>query len=244
MKRRCGVSAFQLTLMLAAGCAARPAVVTPAARPAGADATAVLRNVLADHRGIATMRAKFHARVAVHGEERSATGVLVVDRPDRFRMRLVTPFGLTAFDYLQRGERIWVSQPLRSGDAAGAESLRMFSERGMGAAFLGRYQIDPRQCRIESQTALCTEPAGHEIGIDLERAVIVFDRSDEVTVRYRDHRRDGEHSLPYRIEIEAVVRNPAGDLGRVEVAVDIDTYEINVALGDALFAPPPEAAAE
>ncbi|HYD48820.1 MAG TPA: hypothetical protein VEB21_10755 [Terriglobales bacterium] len=196
------------------------------------NADEIVRQVLAREQERQSLRATFDVEVSYGGGERRAGGALVVRKPDRFRMRLLTPFGVTVFDYLQREGRSWVWQPLGAGGSTSERnSLQLFSERGMGAAFLGQYDVDPATCRIQAQTADC--PAGGErtIRIDLAQQVIVEDHHPQAHIRYSEHRLHESHNLPAHISICA-------DAGRLAVQVSIKTYEVDVPLPDDLFQPP------
>ena len=95
-------------LALAVGCA-RPPGPPPAA---GRDPLIVLRERAAL---VKTLRAQFDVVIQVAGDERSASGVLLVRPPDDARMRLVAPFGMTVFDALRTNGRTYLTAPFTSG---------------------------------------------------------------------------------------------------------------------------------
>src|SRR5262245_3525549 len=151
--RRAGRSRYQrgarvaclsmLVITIVAGCAAKPA--PPVALPA--DPSARLAAVQAQESRVRTLRARFSSVTRLPGGEREADGVLLVAKPDRFRLRLMLPFGFTVFDYLNVGEQTWMALPL----ADAAQRNRMgefapFSREDLGQAFLRGVHAFPGQC--------------------------------------------------------------------------------------------------
>jgi hypothetical protein len=60
---------------------------------------------------VRSLRARFSSVARTSGVERAADGVLLIAKPDRFRLRLMLPFGITVFDYLNIGEQTWTVLP-------------------------------------------------------------------------------------------------------------------------------------
>ncbi len=87
-ERRCAA------LLLLLGCAA-------CARPAPAPPPLAAAEVR-------TLRARFHAVAQTNAGERAVAGVLIIERPDAVRLRLIAPFGVTVLDYVRSdGTAYW-----------------------------------------------------------------------------------------------------------------------------------------
>src|SRR5215470_15649499 len=95
------VCVLLLSIVGVAGCALPPAQLppVPASVEPPSDPATVYATVRQREEAIRTLRAQFSAVVHQGTSERRADGVLLVKKPDRFRMRLLSPFGLTVFDY-------------------------------------------------------------------------------------------------------------------------------------------------
>lgn len=227
---------YLLLLALLSGCATKPPPAPTAI--ASAEPLEVVAAVVRREQGVRTLRARFHAVVNAGEQEHNASGVLVVSKPDRFRMRLFSPFGLTVFDYVQIADRSWVSQPLRQ-RAPGErdDSLAMFSQDGMGAVFLSRYAFAREACQANARVVVCREN-DRVVTFDLDHQVIQSERrqlSDqgEITIAYSDHRVVDGMPLPFLIVVSTA---------RVRVEVRIDAYEVNPELSPEIFAPPAKSA--
>lgn len=191
---------------------------------------------------IRTLRVRFDAEVSdAAGESRSAGGVLLVAKPDRFRLRLVLPFGLTAFDYLRAGQQSWVTLPLASGRHSNAAP---FAGGDLEQVFLRGPAAFPGECAAAAAGGdLVWVSCGD--GEMLRRTLLVGrdgvieetayeDDVPVLRIRYGDYRAAGDTVLPFRIAVDDV---PAGRT--VDIAVE--RYEVNLPLADDLFAPPPGA---
>ena len=212
-----------------------------------ADPAAVYAAVRRAEDSVQTMRARFSATVHQGDNVRQADGVLVVKKPDRFRMRLLSPFGLTVFDYTSWDGHARMELPLEgkrlSDSEITAESaftpgdLRQAFLRA-GAAFPGR--CTPRaaaaetivECRdaegtllrvlhIEQRTQTITEEVSFASGVP------------HLTMQYDDYRAVGAALLPFAIHLSYPER-------QVTLAISVRNYEVNPALADELFscAPP------
>lgn len=186
-----------------------------------------------------SLRAVFRAEV--HGAAASTTsGVLVVRKPDRFRLRLMLPFGMTVFDYLKAGESVQVSLPLRGDAAADGDGPMPFSDVDLSQAFLRGAWAYPGVCRARAGAAAevlvdCLDEGGatlRRLRLDADGARLREEISYEhgrprFSIRYADY---GEDGLPYRI----VLGQPDRE-ARLEIAVE--RYDLNPPLAESLFRP-------
>src|SRR5574340_57689 len=79
------------------------------AAPAPLSPAAALAVVEQREAAIHTLRARFTAHSRRGDDTHAADGVLLVKKPDRFRLRLMLPLGLTIFDYVSWGHRVQVT---------------------------------------------------------------------------------------------------------------------------------------
>jgi hypothetical protein len=239
-----------------ASCSA-PAARAPAGRVDGAHGVArkapsnLLEQTRALEDRLRTLRARFVATTRHDGELRESEGALVVAKPDRFRMRLLLPFGLSAADVGVAGSRTWVFLP--QGEATMAGSPVLFPQQDLRAIFLRGDAAWPGRCRVleRSTGATSATPPGSEASIECRtsargpilrtarvdrhaavREEVSFDGARPRTIaRYDDLRSVDGFVLPYRITLE--------DPGRgVIIEIRIVRYEVNPTLAPDLFLPP------
>lgn len=194
---------------------------------------------------LTSLRARFTADSQREGERRSAEGVLLVKKPDRFRLRLMLPFGLTIFDYVSWGDRTQLALPMENKIITGPprDDRLAFSQADLGEVFLRGANAFPGTCRANGSdasgvVALCRDSAGgllRQIRIDAETATIRDETTYEgdeprMVLRYDDYRSVGDVVLPYHI----VLRYPGQ---HVALDVAIHRYEVNPVLADDLFQP-------
>jgi hypothetical protein len=190
-----------------------------------------------------TLRAQFNSTTHTRDGERSADGVLLVAKPDRFRLRLMLPFGLTVFDYLEVGEQSWLVLPLASSeDLANAKAAVPLSRQDLGEAFLRGTYAFPGEC-VASDGNDADVAVSCRAGGELLRTLAI-DRdgiSEETSyaggdvrlrIRYSDYREVSGIALPFRILLEYPQRQQAVDIA-------IRQYEVNPALPAELFEPAP-----
>ncbi len=194
---------------------------------------------------IRSMRARFSATTAYGGEERSADGVLLVVKPDRFRLRLFLPLGLTVFDYLDRGDRTWITMPMRSErEGPPPEDLAVFSREDLGQAFLRGDYTFPGRCdasaAADEVVITCREAQQvvREIRVAAATGTIsqetsYADGAPRMVLRYSDYRAVDSQALPFRISMLYPAKG-------MSVDITIWRYELNPHLADALFQPPEE----
>jgi hypothetical protein len=230
-------AAFALSALLLTSCASsRRSLPSPPLTPAAA-----LAAVREREGQIRTLRARFSARIEHPGGQRTVDGVLVVKKPDRFRVRLVLPLGLTVYDYLSVGENIWVEIPGAGGSAQHRPEAGRFSRDDLGAIFLRRTDGSRGPCEVVGKAAgvYAECPPGaptrwvlriHQVsGTILEEAVIE-DGEPRLVARYDDYRWADGYELPRRIEL----RYPRESSS---VAIEVLRYEVNRELPDDLFEP-------
>lgn len=237
------------SLVLAAFMACSPpSSPSPRLPPEASSPEAILRLVRQRERRIRSLRARFVAVTAHDGKERHADGVLLVHKPDRFRLRLFLPLGVTVLDYVSVGSRAQLSLPLQGrftseppdGDYA------PFSREDLGEAFLRGSHAFPGTCmprRAGSDSGVvvvCRSSAGsilRRIRIDASTATIREETSyaggmPRMTIRFGDYRETDGTPLPEEIEMSYPGR-------RLSVSISIRRYELNPSLSDALFAMTP-----
>jgi hypothetical protein len=238
---RCAVFVVLPVLGLLSCSAPRP-VLPPA--PA-LDPIRALETVRAREDRITSLRARFSADTVREGERHSADGVLLVKKPDRFRLRLLLAFGVTIFDYLSSGNHAQLVLPMENKVINGHPQGNgvAFSQEDLGQAFLRGPNAFPGICRANGVDASgivvnCRDAGGNlrrRIHIDARAGTILDETSYEggrprMVIRYDDYRSVGDVSLPFHIAL----RYPGQHLA---LDVAIQRYEINPVLADDLFQP-------
>ena len=238
--RRCGAKWTCLVLLL--GCAQpRP----PLPRPPSAEPQAVLDWVREREARIESLRARFTAETRRDGEHRAASGVLLVRKPDRFRLRLTLPLGLTVFDYLSAAGHVQLALPLEDRIINGPPSgdFALFSHEEIGQVVLRGSLAFAETCVPEQTNAVeivvrCRDGAGdvrREMRMDSPTATIREETTYDVgqprlIFRFDDYRVVGDATLPYRIALVYTSR-------ALRVDITVERYEVNPELGDHLFQP-------
>lgn len=224
-------------LLLSCGVTRKPIVSPVSTGPA-----ATFTRLREQEAQIHALRARFVASTVYQGVERTAQGALLVRKPDRFRLRLVLPFGLTLFDYLSVGENVWTVAPFAGETSA---DLAPFSRQDLGAAFLRGADAFPGQCKAETDArgvaVTCREcdacPVLHTFLLENGTAAVLEevgygDGTPRMSLTYDVQREVDGHLLPFHIHLRDLVRG-------AEVDIRIQAYEVNPELRDALFAPAP-----
>jgi hypothetical protein len=210
------------------------------------DPAALLAEVRTREERIESLRARFKA-TAFHGSDESVVqGVLLVRKPDRFRMRLMLPFGITVLDYVSHGDRDWTLLPL-SRDAD-TERARLFSPADVRETFLRGAAAFPGTCSATGPSSpivvvncrSCRAcPLLRSLQLNRNDGTISEETSyDEsgprLSIRYGDYRRVSGLPLPFHV----VMSYPTQQL---KVEIEIGAYEVNPQLKETLFEPPPGA---
>jgi outer membrane lipoprotein-sorting protein len=195
-----------------------------------------LAAVRAEEDRVHSLRARFSSVTRMPGAERSADGVLLVAKPDRFRLRLMLPFGLTVFDYLNVGDQSWMTLPLAdSQQRAHAQEFAPFSRDDLGQAFLRGAYAFPGDCTAADADAAQVAVRCRVDGA-LRRSLLIGDEgiveetsyagdTPRMVIRYADYR----GGLPYHITLEYPQHQ--------SVDITIQQYEVNPTLSDDLFRP-------
>jgi hypothetical protein len=206
-----------------------------------ADPGARLTAVMVREDAIRSLRARFDSVTHLPSGDRSATGVLLVTKPDRFRLRLMLPFGITVFDYLNVGTQSWIALPLADAAARDrAGEFAPFSRDDLGQAFLRGSYAFPGQCaaapapdgdvvvtcRVEGDVRRTPLIGSHGIVEEASYA----DGAIRLRLRYGDYRPVSGIAMPFRIDLEYPQRQQS-------VAITIDGYEVNPSLPAGLFEP-------
>jgi outer membrane lipoprotein-sorting protein len=228
--------------LLCVSCAPRPPVVSLPPR----DPAALLARLRREEDRVRSLRARFESSVRGAGRERKASGVLVVRKPDRFRLRLFLPFGWTVLDYLDRGGEAWVADPFRDAATDPAARFDLLSRRDLGAAFLRGADAFPGTCaavhgrpgRVE---VTCRSRSGGRVLRTLEldsrsgslrREVTYDEQGPELAIEYDDVRPADGVELPYDIRIHDPRRH-------VSLEIRVSRYDVNPDLPERLFEPAP-----
>jgi hypothetical protein len=228
-----------------AGCAAPK--LAPPPSTCGSEPAAVLACARQREDAVTTMRARFSATSDVRGERSTTSGVVLVAKPDRFRLRLMLPFGLTVFDAVESGGVLQMSLPLQGGAAAdgGGRGPLPFAQLDLEEAFLRGAFAFPGACAARAGDAGevlvdCDGSAGRRrtLRLDVATATIVEETSwaaenqPSFTIRYSEYRpvEPSAAVLPYRIRLGYPARQIALD-------IEIERYEVNPTLAPTLFRP-------
>lgn len=216
--------ALVLLMLGVAGCA-----LLPQRRPAQPPPS-----LAAQEAQIHTLRAQFKATVTNLKGRRSATGVLVVRKPDRFRVRLAAGFGMTVMDYLSVGERIRLDLPMSRTILfdAQVDDGNAFHAADLRAAFLRGHHAYPGECRSTLQGEWTTIECGtRRLRVrdgDLLEESAVDAAGVRMSTTYGDIRDVNGMRLPHTISMQY----PRDD---VQLDVVVQRYEINPELEDQLF---------
>jgi hypothetical protein len=231
-------SSLILTLLL--GCAVERQAPAPPPPGPSRDALAVVRD---GGDPVSSLRATFTARVERGDTTERARGVLLVRRPDRFRMRLSSLLGFTILDYTVEGDRqrLWLAgrkEVLSGSEIPAATSLSPAAvrwiflrndarldhgceERAAGSAILV-------ECRDEGGVPVYRGYVRTSSGL-LEREIVYEGQAPRLTVSYDDFRPIGGARLPHSIEwLEASTLT--------RVVIEVQRYEVNPDLPGPLFA--------
>lgn len=225
-----------------AGCGAShpvPPVESPVGSPA--DALSVVRN---GGDPVSSLRATFTARVHRGDSNQRANGVLLVQKPDRVRLRLSSPLGFTILDYTSNGgsDRLWLASEDRTLSGDELTSTTSFSPDAVRWIFL-RGDRFGEDCRERDAPEWIIVECGDQSGAPryrgyvqrdsrlLLREVILDGDEPRLTVVYADYRPTAGVRVPYSIEWTETKLS-------TRVTIDIDSYEVNPELPVRLFTPP------
>jgi hypothetical protein len=229
-----------------AACAPRVAAPPPEATY---DPAAVYAAVRRQEAAVHTLRARFTVQTRRGGEVRRADGVLLVKKPDRFRVRLLSAFGLTVFDYTSQAAHARMVLPLEGKEFTDGEIAdhSPFSPADMRQVFL-RSDGFPPQCSAQAAAAEtvvdCRDAEGvvsrlirvdtttHRVRQDISFAA----GQPHLVILFDEYRRVDAVELPFLIDL----RYPDTD---VRLRIAVRSYEVNPDLPDSLFDPPQQGGA-
>jgi hypothetical protein len=208
------------------------------------DAASVFALVQAREQAIVSLRTSFSARTRERDRTREADGVLLVQKPDRFRLRMMLSLGVTVFDYLTVGEQTQIAFPLEGRIVNGAPQgdWAAFSRDDLSQAFLRGERAFPGVCTPVAQDTELVVVTCHERG-RLQRRFLIEGRTATVreeisytreqprlVIRFGDYRMVGSSPMPFRIELLYPER-------ALVVEITVATTEVNPALEESLFRP-------
>jgi len=238
--RHCRVA---LVALISCGCATQPRTVPTTTGSALGNPAEVLTLARQREDRVQTLRTRFSSVFQRGNDVRRAQGVLVVKKPERFRLRLVSPFGFTVLDFLSADGSTRLALPLehkllKDDEIAreapfSAADLRPAFLRG-DAAFPGTCVADEREGAVQVD---CRDASGallRQLRLDRSNAAVLEEISyangqPRLMTRYSDFRQVDDQPLPFAIELHY----PGQD---VVLRITVDRYEINPVLGDELFA--------
>lgn len=228
--------------------------VVPRTEPRDLDPDELLRFVRAREDRVSTLRARFTVRIRNgEQEDRELDGVVIVAKPDSFRMSLISPLGLSVFDHVANGDRSRTRYPMGplSSDgsdtsaAAGEAATTPFSGDEMAEPFLRRDLAHPGRCRldeiredvVELRCATASDATYRTITIERAHGRIVAERSfrdggERLHITLDDHHITHGVELPRRITMSWPDRDHHAE-------IRIRQYEINPRLDVDLFAVEP-----
>ena len=189
------------------------------------------------------LRSRFSARVNRAGEVRRADGVLLVKKPDRFRLRLLLPFGPTVFDYTSWDDHDRMQLPLEGKDFSDAEIAdhAPFSPADLRVVFLGT--DGGLQCSAQggpAETVVdCRDREGavaRLIHVDtatrrVAQEVHFVAGQPRLIMQFDDYRQVESVDLPFQISLTYPEKN-------VRLEITVRSYEVNPTLADELFDAP------
>jgi outer membrane lipoprotein-sorting protein len=228
---------------MAASFACAPPRYVPATPPPS-DPAAVLEGIRRREDEVRSLRAAFKATAFHELDQSDVQGVVLVRKPDRFRMRLMLPLGITVLDYVSHGDKAWTFLPLSKDDNA-EETPTLLSPRDVRETFQRGTAAFPGTCSASSGSSAtvdvecrpCDEcPILRSMRLDRRRGTISEETSYDtdgprLSIRYDDYREVDGLPLPFHILMSYPTR-------RLKVEIRIRAYEVNPELKDELFAPP------
>ena len=226
---------------LLAACHAR--VPAPSPLETGLTPDAVYAAVRQQEAQVRALRSRFSARVNRAGEVRRAEGVLLVKKPDRFRLRLLLPFGPTVFDYTSWDDHDRMQLPLEGKQFSDAEIAdhAPFSPADLRSVFLGTdggLQCSAQGGAVET-TVECRDREGAVARLlrvqtatrRVGQEVHFVAGQPELIMQFDDYRHVESVDLPFQISLTYPQKN-------VRLDITVQGYEVNPALADELFDAP------
>jgi hypothetical protein len=212
---------------------------TPSSR-APASAADVVRLLEEREAETQTLTATF--KLVLHrgdGTEESSRGALVVARPDRLRLQVLSFGMVTTYDYTVRGDRFRVRRPLEGvektgrfadgadADALGGDLRPLFLHAGKLAEARVSESGESFLVAIDEGTASRLIEVAKRDG-RIARETLSAGGTVRVASEYSDYRAVDGVALPYRIRVTYPAKN-------VTLAIDVDRYTRNPPVADDLF---------
>jgi len=236
----CGRGAGLFLLALLAACGAEKTARLP--ELASADPAAVLQVVREREDAVRSLRSVFTAETTFEGRTRKVDGVLVVRKPDRFRLRLLT-LNLTVLDYLRVGKEVKAQVPIEEEEnkAQRAKYLALARDDFASAFLRGEYAF-PAPCRAKTFDAESVQVTCGSLSDQTTSRVFVIDaktgfiRSEvsylgaepRMILQYAEYRPVGDGWLAHHIRMT----HPRE---KRTMVITVSRHELNPALGDELF---------
>lgn len=229
-------------LCLLVGCeVVRQSGQEPMVAPGPIDPITVVRN---GGDRVSSLRATFAASVRRGDSTERVRGVLLMSKPDRFRMRLSSLFGFTVLDYLSNAgdDRLWLASAEKTLVGDEISQSGSFSPDSVRWIFLRQRDALPGECTEgghDSDAVVdCRDADGVRTYVGYVRrdsgllgSEVLFEHGERrVSIEYDDFRPTGGVRLPYSISwLDA--------LSGAVVDIAIDRYEVDPQLAVGLFAP-------
>lgn len=206
------------------------------------DPASVLQIVQRREEAIQSLRAVFTAETALESRTRKVDGVLVVRKPDRFRLRMML-LNLTVLDYLRAGDEVKAQIPIEEEESAAQRAKFLALARDdFASAFLRGAYAFPGACRTrpfdqESVQVTCgalsDQTTSRVVIIDAKTGFIRSEVSylgnePRMILQYGEYRPSGEAWMPHHIRMT----HPRE---KRTMVIQVSRYELNPALGDELF---------
>lgn len=227
---------LSLSLLVSCGASREP---EPAVQTSGS----ALRVISDGGDRVSSLRATFVARIRSGDVAERVRGILLVSKPERFRLRLSSIFGFTILDYLSDAgaERLWllsedrvlVGEDISHSGLLSTDAVRWVFLR-QGSRFKGCRQRGAGrdtlvECR-DHQGRVAYRGYVENDTLLLVREEILGPDRPALRIAYSDHRATQGVRLPYRIEWTE-------DASGARVEIDIDRYEVDPRLSSEMFAP-------
>ena len=239
--RRTPAVALLVATATLSACAVRgPRVLPPAESP-----PVLLKQLQTRRAAVTSLRARAKLRSGIEGLwTRQA---LIVDRPDRIRVDVLTPMGL-ALALGTDNARLWAYQPserVRYEGGATPQNLRRLLGAPLALADVVDILLGLPPLRVaKGPPSVVMTPEGHRLTLPLadgeQRIWFAPDSLD--IVRAEEERRDGtllriafgdhEKGFPHVVDVESPKRG-------APVRLQYDDVELNPTVAASLFAPPP-----
>ncbi len=181
-----------------------------------------------------------------NGQVLDAQGLLALERPDRYRLRLFSSLGLTLLEFVLSNGEFRFRMPSKGIDISGkkdeaGEKIPYFPVEALREAFVHSYEADRIEWRQLDQTYLLTLHRKGDLSLvrrwidreelTLVKEVFINNKEEELVIDYGQYRRHVEGKgllLPYRIDIHLPQEG-------VRLEIKAIQYEINPTFHEKMF---------